>query len=110
MRMLPITPHEHQRNWNYTIAPTGPRGQSGQAITAVTAGDRDRSRAQALAMLADPKVTGMQAGSCTRCVPCWPPDQAALAEQRKHLQRGGPRRKARGRRAVRDLFGGGEVR
>lgn len=90
LRALPISPHEHHGAWNYTIAPTGSHGE------VVTAEGRDRSRAQALAMLADPRVSGMPGHQlhelCTRLAP----DQAALAEQRKHLQRGGPRRQATG--------------
>ncbi|MBO0875943.1 MAG: ISAzo13 family transposase [Pseudonocardia sp.] len=89
-RSLPITPHEHHGAWNYTIAPTGPRGQ------VVTADDRDQSRAQALAMLADPWVTGMSRPQLQQMCAQLAPAQAALAEQRKYLQRGGPRRQARG--------------
>jgi DNA-binding transcriptional regulator YdaS (Cro superfamily) len=90
MRSLPITPHEHRGSWNYTITPAGPRDQI------VTTGDRDRDRAQALAMLADPRVAGMPSHELQALCARLAPDQAALAEQRTHLQRGGPRRKARG--------------
>ncbi len=90
VRSLPITPHEHQGAWNYTIDPTGPRGQT------VTAGGRDQSRAQALAMLADPRVTGMPSHQLRQLCAQLAPAQAALDEQRKYLQRDGPRRQARG--------------
>jgi transposase len=90
LRALPITPHEQQGIWNYTIAPTGPAGHT------ITADARDQSRAQALAMLADPKVSGMPSHKLQALCEQLAPDQAALAEQRKHLQRGGPRRKASG--------------
>lgn len=89
LRALPITTHPQRGTWNYTIAPAGP----GEVIAA---GDRDTCRATALAMLADPKVTGMTCSDlqalCTELAPA----QAAVAEQRKYLQRGGPRRQERG--------------
>lgn len=89
-RSLPVTPHQQSGTWNYTISPTGP--QSG----IVTAGDRDASRAHALAMLADPKITGMLHHELQQLCDRLAPAQAAVAEQRKYLQRGGARRKERG--------------
>ena len=91
LRSLPITPHQHHGTWNYTIAPTG-----SAARPVITAGDRDQARARALAMLADPGVTGMTGDELRALCQRLAPGQAALAEQRKYLQRGGPRRKAHG--------------
>ncbi|MEU9891550.1 ISAzo13 family transposase [Sphaerisporangium sp. NPDC051011] len=90
LRSLPITPHQHRGVWNYTIAPTGPGGQ------AVTAADRRQSRAQALAMLADPRLTGMNAEELQALCQRLAPAQAAQAEQRKFQQRGRRRLKAPG--------------
>jgi DNA-binding transcriptional regulator YdaS (Cro superfamily) len=91
LRSLPITPHQHHGTWNYTIAPTGSAGRP-----VITAGDRDQARARALAMLAAPGVTGMTGDELRALCERLAPGQAALAEQRKYLQRGGPRRKAHG--------------
>jgi DNA-binding transcriptional regulator YdaS (Cro superfamily) len=90
VRSLPITAHEQRGTWNYTIAPTGSRGP------VVTADERDVSRAHALALLANPKATGMPHHELRQLCAQLAPAQAALAEQRKYLQRGGPRRKERG--------------
>nr|WP_325098775.1 ISAzo13 family transposase [Nocardia gipuzkoensis] len=90
VRSLPITPHEQRGTWNYAIAPTSPNGG------VVTADDRDLSRAQALAMLAAPKATGISSQELRQLCDRLAPAQAALAEQRKYLQRGGPRRQERG--------------
>ncbi|MEV6156469.1 ISAzo13 family transposase [Nonomuraea sp. NPDC052129] len=92
VRSLPITPHQHHGTWNYTIAPTGQHDQA----AAITADDRQHSRAQALAMLAGPRLTGMTTEEpdtlCRRLAPA----QAAQAEQRKFQQRGRRRLKAPG--------------
>jgi transposase/DNA-binding transcriptional regulator YdaS (Cro superfamily) len=90
LRSLPITAHEHHGAWNYTIDPTGLLGQT------ITAGDRDQSRAQMLATLADPRVTGMPSERLQELCVQLAPAQAAVAEQRKYLQRGGARRQASG--------------
>ncbi len=90
VRSLPITPHPQRGTWNYTIAPAGPHGR------AVTTGERDLSRTRALAMLADPKATGMSSEDLRQLCERLAPTQAALAEQRKYLQRGGQRRQERG--------------
>jgi DDE family transposase len=46
---LPIRPHAHRGAWNYTIEPA-----SAPSATRPDHGNRERARAQALAMLADP--------------------------------------------------------
>ena len=53
LRQLPIQPHDHHGEWNYTIAPTDTR------TAPVTADDRARNRADALRLLADARITGM---------------------------------------------------
>src|SRR6266480_1921537 len=87
---LPIRPHAHRGSWNYTIEPASvpQAAQPGH-------GDRDLARAQALAMLADPRLTGMAAGELDTLARRLAPLQAAQAEQRKYHQRGGPRRQAK---------------
>ncbi|MFC7388456.1 ISAzo13 family transposase [Sphaerisporangium rhizosphaerae] len=92
MRSLPITPHEHRGTWNYTIAPASLDG----GAVAVTADDRQQWRAQALAMLADPRLTGMSAEELNALCRRLAPAQAAQAEQRKFQQRGRRRLKAPG--------------
>lgn len=88
VQSLPITPHAYHGTWNYTIASTGP--------DPVAADDRDRSRTQALTMLADPRLTGMTPCELEALTAQLAPLQAAIAEQRKYQQRGGPRRQAKG--------------
>ncbi|WP_280410439.1 ISAzo13 family transposase [Nocardia asiatica] len=89
-RSLPITPHPQRGTWNYTIAPTG------RQDTVTTTEGRNAARAHALAALADPKVTGLPAHELQQLCTLLAPAQAAIAEQRQYLQRGGPRRKERG--------------
>jgi hypothetical protein len=87
---LPIRPHEHRGTWNYTIEPaTAPEAAQ------LEHGNRELARAQALAMLADPRLTGMAASELSTLARRLAPLQAAQAEQRKYHQRGGPRRKAK---------------
>jgi hypothetical protein len=87
---LPIRPHAQHGTWNYTIEPASAPG----AIRPEP-GDHDLARSQALAMLADPRLTGMAAGELGTLARRLAPLQAAQAEQRKYHQRGGPRRKAK---------------
>ncbi len=89
-RSLPVTPHRQSGTWNYTISPAGPQGGI------LTTGDRDAARAHALTPLADPKVTSMPNHELRQLCDRLAPAQAAVAEQRKYLQRGGARRKQRG--------------
>jgi DNA-binding transcriptional regulator YdaS (Cro superfamily) len=91
LRSLPIKPHDQHGSWNYTIAPAGATGDS-----VTNASDRDHTRSQVLAMLADPRLSGMTPPEldalCTQLAPA----QTARAEQRKFQQRGGRRLKAPG--------------
>jgi hypothetical protein len=87
---LPIRPHARHGAWNYTIDPA-----SGSQGARPDHGDRDLARSQALAMLADPRLTGMPAAELDTLARQLAPLQAAQAEQRKYHQRGGPRRQAK---------------
>jgi Rhodopirellula transposase DDE domain len=87
---LPIRPHAQHGARNYTIEPAS----AAQAARPDHA-DCERARAQALAMLADPRLTGMTAGELGTLARRLAPLQAAQAEQRKYHQRGGPRRQAK---------------
>jgi hypothetical protein len=87
---LPIRPHAQRGAWNYTIEPaSAPEGARSEH------GDHELARAQALAILADPRLTGMAAGELDTLARRLAPLQAAQAEQRKYHQRGGPRRQAK---------------
>jgi len=87
---LPIRPHTQHGAWNYTIDPaTAPQ------VARPDHGDRELARSQALATLADPRLTGMAAGELDTLARRLAPLQAAQAEQRKYHQRGGPRRQAK---------------
>jgi transposase len=90
LRSLPITAHEHRGTWNYTVAPTGTAGLP------AAGSDRDQARAQVLAMLADPRLTGMSVEELDALSRRLAPAQAAQAEQRKYQQRGGARRQVKG--------------
>jgi hypothetical protein len=87
---LPIRPHAHRGSWNYTIDPA-----SVPEATRPGHGACELARAQALVMLADPRLTGMSAGELDTLARQLAPLQAAQAEQRKYHQRGGPRRQAK---------------
>ena len=89
LHLLPITPHSDRGAWNYTIAPAA-------KASAPTAADRDGARSQALAMLADPRLTGMSREELEALARDLAPLQAAEAEARKYRQRGGPRRQLKG--------------
>ncbi|MEU1266962.1 ISAzo13 family transposase, partial [Streptomyces cellulosae] len=83
LRSLPITPHDQHGSWNYTIAAAGAEDGS-----QVSPSDRDRTRAQVLTMLADPRLSGMTASELDTLRDQLAPAQAAQAEQRKFQQRG----------------------
>jgi Rhodopirellula transposase DDE domain/Helix-turn-helix of DDE superfamily endonuclease len=89
LRQLPIQPHEHHGEWNYTIAATGTR-------TAPTADERARDRTEALHLLADERITGMSGQELSALAEKLAPAQRAQGAQRHFEQRGGPRRRARG--------------
>ncbi|RFU21270.1 ISAzo13 family transposase [Geodermatophilus marinus] len=91
LRRLPITAHARHGAWNYTIAPSR-AAEPGP----VRAEDRARARAQALAVLADERLTGMTRDELAQLVTLLAPAQAAQAAQRRFEQRGGPRRRAAG--------------
>ncbi|MDI9941625.1 ISAzo13 family transposase [Rhodococcus sp. IEGM 1351] len=90
LRTLPIRPHAQCGTWNYTIEPT-------HADAAPVPGrDREGERAAAVAMLADPRLTGMTGDELDELTARLAPAQAARAEQRRWHQRGGRRRNAPG--------------
>ncbi len=91
LRSLPITPHDQHGSWNYTIAAAGAEDGS-----QVSPSDRDRTRAQVLTMLTDPRLSGMTASELDTLRNQLAPAQAAQAEQRKFQQRGGRRLQALG--------------
>ena len=97
LRQLPIRPHDHHGEWNYTVAPTGTRAAP------VTADDRARHRADALRLLTDPRITGMSRTELSTLVEKLAPAQQAQGAQRRFEQRGGPRRRARGAGSTRIL-------
>ena len=90
LQKLPIQPHDHHGEWNYTIAPTGTK------TAPVTADDRARNRVEALRLLADERITGMSGPQLAALAGKLAPAQQAQAAQRRFEQRGGPRRRARG--------------
>ena len=90
LRQLPIQPHEHHGEWNYTIAPTGAEAAPR------TADERARDRTEALHLLADERITGMSGQELAALAEKLAPAQRAQAAQRHFEQRGGPRRRARG--------------
>jgi hypothetical protein len=87
---LPIRPHAQRGTWNYTIEPA-----SAPEATRLGHGGHELARSQALAVLADSRLTGMTAGELGALARRLAPLQAAQAEQRKYHQRGGPRRQAK---------------
>src|SRR5660397_74066 len=89
LRALPIEAHEQRGEWNYTVAPAGD-------VVPVRAEHRARATTVALAMLAEERLTGMEAGELAELTGLLAPAQAAQAAQRCHEQRGGPRRRAPG--------------
>ena len=88
---LPIRAHAHHGEWNYTIDPA-----TAEVVAPLRADDRSRSRAQALTLLGDPRLTGMTSTELDTLTAALAPAQAAQASQRRYEQRGGPRRRAPG--------------
>ena len=97
LRQLPIRPHDHHGEWNYTIAPTGTH------TAPVTADDRARNRTDALRLLSDDRITGMSRPQLAALAEKLAPAQQAQSAQRRFEQRGGPRRRARGAGSTRIL-------
>jgi DNA-binding transcriptional regulator YdaS (Cro superfamily) len=89
---LPITAHAERGAWNYSIAPA-------PAATAAPprADERAATRAQSLAMLAGPRLTGMSSGELDALRARLAPAQQAQAEQRRYVLRGGRRVATTGR-------------
>ncbi|MFK0297395.1 ISAzo13 family transposase [Streptomyces sp. NPDC090442] len=83
VRSLPIEVHPQRGTWNYTVHPTG-----GSAAP-VRSDARLQARAQALAMLTDPRLTGMGRDELARLAELLAPAQAAQAEKRRYERRGG---------------------
>src|SRR5664279_2499451 len=94
LRRLPIQAHHDRGAWNYTILPA--TGNDGDAPLALRAEDRARSREQALAILADQRLTGMSTAELASLAALLAPAQAAQGAQRCYEQRGGQRRRAPG--------------
>jgi transposase len=94
LRHLPIQAHAVHGAWNYTITPTAELS-TGSGI-ALRAEDRTHAREQALLVLADPRLTGMNAAELAALAELLAPAQAAQAAQRCYEQRGGQRRRAPG--------------
>jgi transposase len=94
LRRLPIQAHADRGAWNYTILPT--TGNSDDPPVALRTEDRVRAREQALALLADPRLTGMSTAELAALAALLAPAQAAQAAQRRYEQRGGQRRRAPG--------------
>ena len=91
LRALPITAHAVHGAWNYSIAPA-----DGTAA-APRADERTASRTQTLAMLADPRITGMSSTELDMLRARLAPQQAARAEQHRYVLRGGRRVATTGR-------------
>ena len=89
LRQLPITRHPERGDWNYTIAPAA-------QYASPSSSDREHERSRTLAMLTDPRLTGMSREQLDALARDLALLQAAEAEARKYRQRGGPRRQARG--------------
>ncbi|TDE17823.1 hypothetical protein E1289_35895 [Actinomadura sp. 6K520] len=91
LQSLPIERHDRHGDWNYTIRPQ--TADTGGGVVG-TAGMR--TRVQALALLSDPRLTGMTRRELDDLAARLAPAQAAQAEERLFRQRGGRRRKAKG--------------
>src|SRR5262249_37688310 len=102
---LPIRPHAQHGTWNYTIDPAASAAQAARPGHS----DHELARSQALAMLADPRLTGMAASELGTLVRRLAPLQAPQAEQPKSHQRGGPRRQAKADHCRPLLSGPGRV-
>jgi transposase len=94
LRRLPIHAHADRGAWNYTILPT--TGDGDDSPTALRTEDRAHAREQALAILTDPRLTGMSPAELAALATRLAPAQAAQAAQRRYEQRGGQRRRAPG--------------
>lgn len=91
LQALPITAHNDQGQWNYSIAPTG------GAAPAPPADERAQARTQVLQMLADPRLTGMNISELDALRTKLAPAQEAAAEQHRYVLRKGRRVATTGR-------------
>jgi Rhodopirellula transposase DDE domain len=88
---LPITAHSLHGRWNYSITPAV------ILAAAPRADDRAQARAQTLAMLADPRLTGMSSHALDALRSRLAPAQEARTEQHRYVLRGGRRVATTGR-------------
>jgi len=98
MHALPLAPHAWCGSWNYTLGAAGKDPEdipAGQQIEG-DHGDRAQARTRALAVLSDPRFTGISRAELDELAADPAPAQAAQAAQRRHEQRGGRRRRAPG--------------
>jgi hypothetical protein len=91
LQALPITAHNQHRAWNYSIAPEGGTAAPPRAD------QRAAARTQTLAMLADPRLTGMSSHVLDALRSRLAPAQEARAEQHRYVLRGGRRVATTGR-------------
>jgi len=91
LQALPIERHSRHGDWNYTVRPAvaDPAGDTLARIG-------PSARAEALVLLADPRLTGMGRQELDDLASRLVTAQAAQAEERRYQQRGGRRRKAKG--------------
>jgi hypothetical protein len=91
---LPLRQHAVHSTWNYTLCATSEPSTPSGARSA--ASDLATARHTVLSMLADPRLTGMSHSQLDALTAALAPAQAARAEQRWYIQRGGRRRHAPG--------------
>ena len=91
LKSLPIEYHDTHGAWNYTVRPEGCRGED-----PVQATDRDTARRRVLALLADPRLMGMDRDDLAALTAKIAPGLGSLREERLHRKRGGPRRHGAG--------------
>jgi hypothetical protein len=96
LRALPIQPHAQRGTWNYTIKPAHVGEPHGGTAGVFRADDRALARTAGLAVLADERLTGMNAAELDQLAALLAPAQAAQTAQRRYEQRGGQRRRAPG--------------
>jgi len=90
---LPIEPHPVHGTWNYTVHPAHPDGAAAPSLpNPAVASDR----AATLALLADPRLTGMSTAELDMLAARLAPAPDARWEQRRYQERGGRRRNAPG--------------
>ncbi|MEV5881022.1 ISAzo13 family transposase [Streptomyces sp. NPDC052101] len=94
LEQLPIKHHPERSAWNYTISPHSHSTQAASVAAALST-----ARQEALAILADPRFTGMSHAELSTLVERIAPDLGALREERLHRQRGRARRQEAGNHA-----------